>query len=145
MAGSIGEATAASPPRRRDVLAPWAAFGAVAGTWLALAAAGPTDDGRVLCPWRLLTGLDCPFCGSTRAAAALAHGDVVAALDHNALFVLAVLPLALAAWAVWVTHARAGRPLPTISTRALVVAFVVVGGWWVVRLLVPWLGSGASV
>ena len=57
----------------------------------ARATAGPTP-----CPWRTLTGLDCPFCGATRAAASLAHGDVVGALDHNALFVLVILPLAVA-------------------------------------------------
>ena len=97
----------------------------------------------MLCPWRFITGLDCPFCGSTRAAAALAHGDLMGALDHNALFVVAVLPLAVAAWVLWVRRSRVGRPMPTISTRALTVGFVVVGGWWIVRLLVPWLGSGA--
>jgi Protein of unknown function (DUF2752) len=50
------------------------------------------------CPFHELTGLWCPACGSTRAAAALAHGDVVAVLRHNALF-LPALGLVLWAWA----------------------------------------------
>ena len=35
------------------------------------------------CPIKLLTGLDCPGCGGQRAAHALLHGDVVAALRYN--------------------------------------------------------------
>ena len=44
------------------------------------------------CPFHQLTGLDCPGCGSTRAAHALLHGRLVEALHFNALFVLS-LPL----------------------------------------------------
>ncbi len=45
-----------------------------------------------VCPFHQLTGLDCPGCGSTRATHALLHGQLVAALHFNALFVLS-LPL----------------------------------------------------
>ena len=62
-----------------------------AAAWAAVAVLRPTDSGPTPCPWRTLTGLDCPFCGATRAAASLAHGDVTAALDHNAFFVLLIL------------------------------------------------------
>jgi hypothetical protein len=35
------------------------------------------------CPLYLLTGLQCPGCGTTRALHALVHGDVAAAVDLN--------------------------------------------------------------
>jgi hypothetical protein len=77
------------------------AVGAVVAV-LAAHAIDPVHD-RWLpkCPFHELTGLWCPICGSTRAASALAHGDVVATLRHNALF----LPtLALVVW-VWAAYA----------------------------------------
>lgn len=45
-----------------------------------------------VCPLHALTGLHCPGCGATRATRALLHGDIVAALHWNPLFVIA-LPL----------------------------------------------------
>jgi hypothetical protein len=36
-----------------------------------------------LCPWFLLTGFDCPLCGTTRAWGALLHGDTYAAFQFN--------------------------------------------------------------
>ena len=53
----------------------------------------PNQPGHYLtCPLKALTGLDCPFCGGLRATHALTRGDVVAAADHNLLFVV-LLPL----------------------------------------------------
>lgn len=59
----------------------------------AMAAAGaaiwyfnPTTSGFFpTCPLYALTGLACPGCGLTRGFHALFHGDVLAALDYNAL------------------------------------------------------------
>ena len=42
------------------------------------------------CPLRALTGIACPGCGATRAAAALLQGDLRAALALNPFFVLAL-------------------------------------------------------
>lgn len=44
------------------------------------------------CLFHKATGLYCPGCGSTRAAHALLHGDIIAALGYNLLLV-ALLPL----------------------------------------------------
>jgi Protein of unknown function (DUF2752) len=44
------------------------------------------------CVFRVLTGWQCPGCGSARALHALLHGDVAAALSANPLAV-ATLPL----------------------------------------------------
>jgi Protein of unknown function (DUF2752) len=52
-----------------------------------------------VCQFHQLTGLNCPGCGSTRAAYQLLHGHFSAALHDNALFVLALA--ALAARSIW--------------------------------------------
>lgn len=44
-----------------------------------------------VCPLYTLTGLACPGCGLTRGFHALFHGDVLTALDYNALIPLFVL------------------------------------------------------
>ena len=52
------------------------------------------------CPLHTLTGLDCPFCGSTRMAAALLEGDLNAAWHFNAA-ILVLGPLIAVAIAPW--------------------------------------------
>jgi hypothetical protein len=47
------------------------------------------------CVFHQVSGLDCPGCGAQRALHQLLHGNLVAALRLNALFVLS---LPLAAW-----------------------------------------------
>lgn len=43
------------------------------------------------CPLLVTTGFACPGCGMTRAFHAFFHGDVLTALDYNALFPLVVI------------------------------------------------------
>lgn len=64
----------------------------------------------VVCPLRATTGLDCPLCGASRATAALVRGDVVAALDHNALYVLA-LPVVVGLVLLWLVGGRVPQRL----------------------------------
>lgn len=133
-----------SSSRLRRLTGPAAALGAVAVSWAAVTVLRPSDAGPTPCPWRSITGLDCPFCGSTRSAAALGAGDVVAALDHNALFVLGILPLSVLAWVLWTRRAWRAEPPPDIGVRAVMVLIGLTAVWWVVRLAVPWLGSAAA-
>ena len=65
---------------------------ATVGTTAAAAAAGavwyfdPTTAGFFpVCPLYSMTGFACPGCGLTRGFHALFHGDVLTALDYNAL------------------------------------------------------------
>ena len=48
-----------------------------------------------LCPLHAVTGLPCPTCGSTRAASALVHGDLAAAVAWNPLMTLVMIGAAL--------------------------------------------------
>jgi hypothetical protein len=56
------------------------------------------------CPFHLLTGLDCPGCGSQRAFHALLHGHIAAAAGFNLLAVLAFPLLAYSAAAFIANH-----------------------------------------
>ena len=139
-------ATQAGPERSpaRRMAAPAAGLLATAAVWAGVAVVGVGGGGPSFCPWRSITGLDCPFCGATRSAAALAHGDLLLALDHNALFVLVVLPLAAVAWLAWAARAWQGREPAQVPTRLLVGLLALTGAWWILRLAVPWLGSPAA-
>lgn len=96
----------------------------------------PMSSGWPLqCPSHLITGLQCPGCGSQRALHALLHLDIAGAMQANALVLpgLAVMALLL------VTRAWPGR-LPR-TERALGsglfgrVLLALVAVWTVVRNL----------
>jgi hypothetical protein len=52
-----------------------------------------SDDGPILCPYRLATGNLCPGCGCTRAVRAVTRGDLAGALTLNSWAVLFVAEL----------------------------------------------------
>ena len=47
------------------------------------------------CTFHKLTGLNCPGCGATRSLHALLHGEFQAAVRDNALFIAAIIFLAV--------------------------------------------------
>ncbi|MDO4738230.1 MAG: DUF2752 domain-containing protein [Bacteroidales bacterium] len=47
------------------------------------------------CPLHMLTGWECPVCGTQRALHAMLHGEVRQAFQHNAFFVCSLPYLAL--------------------------------------------------
>jgi|SRR5215469_14151778 len=57
-----------------------------------------------VCQFHLLTGLYCPGCGATRATYQLLHGNLLAALHFNALYVVALA--AFAARGIWFLKRR---------------------------------------
>jgi Protein of unknown function (DUF2752) len=58
------------------------------------------EDGIVMCPSRLLFGIECLGCGMTRASMHLIHFDVESALFYNGLSLI-VTPLLAFFWAKW--------------------------------------------
>lgn len=51
----------------------------------------PTEPGLFPpCPFLSVTGIYCPGCGSLRASHALLHGELIRALDFNALYVISI-------------------------------------------------------
>jgi Protein of unknown function (DUF2752) len=58
---------------------------------LALSALYATTGFGLPCPFRALTGWDCPLCGGTRMGDALLHGDIQAAFGFNPLALIGLL------------------------------------------------------
>lgn len=81
------------------------------------------------CPFKLLTGWNCPACGGLRMTHDLLHGDLAAAVVDN-VFLLVGLPI-LAAWVVW----RLTQRQPGLGRPAVVVIAVTALAWTVVRNL----------
>ncbi|MER5867704.1 DUF2752 domain-containing protein [Kitasatospora sp. NPDC002040] len=79
------------------------------GAWY-LWSRDPHLPGQLLpfCPWRRLTGLQCPGCGGTRMAYDLLHGDLAAAWADNAALLL-TLPVLAVLYGTWLRHGLAGR------------------------------------
>jgi hypothetical protein len=106
-----------------------AALGAAALGYLAVV--DPHRPGAVFpfCPFKLLTGWDCPACGGLRMTHDVLHGNLPAAVVDN-VFLLIGLPL-LALWSLW--QWRRGRQI--VSTGLLVVAALAAVAWTIVRNL----------
>lgn len=144
--------TLPAPPTRRPRWAGLrdplllAGVGIAGLTYLALNDPNQSASVYPKCPLKYFTGIDCPGCGMTRSLYSLMHGDLVSAMSHNLLFVLA-LPFLVWAAVRW-AGAKLGYDLPPLVKPrpwmgwAFAVAVVVFG---VVRNLpVPglsWLGS----
>jgi Protein of unknown function (DUF2752) len=82
-----------------------------------------------VCPFKALTGWNCPACGGLRMTHDVLHGDLGAAVVDN-VFLLIGLPL-LAVW--FAVRWRRGHPLMTIP--AIVVIAVAAIAWTVIRNL----------
>jgi hypothetical protein len=83
---------------------------------VALSALYATTGLGLPCPFRAVTGWDCPLCGGTRMGDALLHGDVSAAFGFNplaliGLFVLGILGVLWAIEAAGGPAVRLPRPL----------------------------------
>jgi hypothetical protein len=100
-----------------------------------------TNSVYPLCPFKWLTGWNCPFCGGLRMTHDLLHGDLVASINDN-LFLLVGIPM-LAGWILF--RRRQGQsPLPI---PAMVTILVAATAWTVLRNLpgfplVPTILSG---
>ncbi len=129
----------------REISHPKLLFAAVKGTPLLTAAAigvgclyvglNNPETKQILppCGFYLTTGFYCPGCGMTRALHSFLHGDILRAIQFNAVLV-AVIPFLMYFYVWWMTWAFTGKELPKIKaskqmTWAIVglVVLVVVG------------------
>ena len=81
------------------------------------------------CPFKALTGWNCPACGGLRMTHDVLHGDLASAFVDNP-FVLIGLPLLLA-WMIL----RRYQGKPTATTPAFVVIITAAVTWTIVRNL----------
>jgi len=82
-----------------------------------------------ICPFRLLTGWNCPACGGLRMVHDVLHGDLAAAVSDN-VFLLVGIPV-LAGWLL--LRRRSGKSLFSLPATATVVIATL--AWTVVRNL----------
>lgn len=129
------EAAVAALPRNAPLL--------LLGAWVTAAAAinivgvpPETVAGAspFFCPFRFLTGIECPGCGMTRAFVAAAAGDFAGAIHLNPFSIPLLVWTAVEALHVPVPSALRARSAPFYP-----VALAVVMVWWTVTRLVPGL------
>lgn len=138
-----------APARRRAaplVATGVIAVGAAGATVLVIVPPTEANSLYPACPFKTLTGLDCPFCGGLRSTHELLTGNVAASADQNLLVpALALAGLVAVMMILW----RRRRQLPAwdldrVLARVAPVVLVVAGVFWIARNLpgVPYLGSG---
>ena len=113
-----------------------------AAIWVSLAVGGAYlywfEPGKTgffpSCPFRALTGFNCPGCGTTRALHQLLHGNVVSAFELNPLMIL-LLPVVVYALVSFTKSAITRRPMPNISIQPGYVwlSLILVFGFWIFR------------
>lgn len=86
------------------------------------------------CPFRALTGFDCPGCGTLRGAHQLLHGNILAALDLNLMMVL-MLPYLCISFFLMLSFDSIGRRMPSfyIPSKWIWGLLMVILVFWVVR------------
>ncbi|WP_298651328.1 DUF2752 domain-containing protein [uncultured Proteiniphilum sp.] len=89
------------------------------------------------CPFLLVTGYECPGCGSQRAVHSLLHLDIGAALKYNAFMVLALPYIFLG---IYLEYFGGKKRYPGIEKFffdkwSAVVLLVVIIAYWILRNL----------
>lgn len=109
------------------LMAPLATAGSAAALSAALFVRDPHQQGSWgLCPFKALTGWNCPGCGGLRAVNDLTHGDLAAAAQSNLLF-FALVPVAAVAWLLWFRRRLNSREPLLRGTSRRFVGYALVG------------------
>ena len=88
-------------------------------TGLGLSAIYAATGAGAPCPFRMMTGWECPLCGGTRMGSALLHGDVATAFAFNPLAFIG-LGVVTVLGLLWIIEALGGpkvRPPARIADR----------------------------
>jgi len=126
--------------RARRLRGPLAAAGGIGMATAALVLRDPHQHGSWgLCPFKALTGWDCPLCGGLRAVNDLGTGQVADAA-HSNLFFVASIPLITGLWALWLWRAWTGstRRLPGGLVRPLTIGYAVLLVAFTLYRNTPW-------
>ncbi|MGI8593385.1 MAG: DUF2752 domain-containing protein [Solirubrobacteraceae bacterium] len=99
----------------------------------ALARGEDLSSGPVLCPFRLVTGLPCPFCGMTRSLLALGQGDLGASVRLHPLGPVLVVVAVLGLWRFG--RAAAAKVPARLPRGALAVGGIALAIAWLVQLV----------
>ena len=99
----------------------------------ALAAGEDLSSGPTLCPFRLVTGLPCPFCGMTRSLLALGQGDLGASVRFHPLGPFLLVAAALGLW--WFGRAAARKVPARLPRGALGSGAAALAITWLVQLV----------
>ena len=92
-----------------------------------------TAGGPVLCLFHRATGIACPACGLTRAAAAFAHGELAESVHWHPLFPLLAAEVAL----LWLAWGVALRERPRLVALGRLGSRLAIGNG--VLLLLVWI------
>lgn len=98
-------------------------------TYIGLADPHNPDSAYPQCPFKLLTGWNCPACGGLRMTHDLLHGHLMAGINDN-IFLLIGLPLL----ALWILLRRSRRQ-SWFPVRTAVTFVIAATAWTVVRNL----------
>jgi uncharacterized protein DUF2752 len=118
--------------QRMIALAIWTGLAASAIFLFFFNPASPSNQWFPKCPFRLITGWQCPGCGSTRACYQLLHLHPIAAFKLNPLMVL-TLPFIVYGFLGFTRSAITGKP----QRRLFIPSFYL---WaWLVLLVFFWV------
>jgi hypothetical protein len=81
-------------------------------------------------PFRLLTGLYCPGCGTLRGLHQLLHGNLIKAFDYNPLMVL-TLPYLIYSFISYTSPVILNVKIPQMSIKAEWI-------WWLLKIVLAY-------
>jgi hypothetical protein len=102
---------------------------------LVLSALYATTGVGLPCPFRALTGWDCPLCGGTRMGDALLHGDIRTAFEFNPLALVGMLIMGVLG-VLWAVEAAGGPAVRIPRSLAERLRAVRLSHWLVIGLIV---------
>ena len=89
------------------------------------------------CSFYLLTGLECPTCGSQRAVHTIMNGEIIKGFAYNPFIIIAI-PYAVALISISLVKTRTTRKIKKIilCRRAIYIYMAIYIAWWIIRNII---------